>query len=211
MRSVFAVILAQALAAGCWTQQETPGGADADADTDTDNDTDTDTDTDSDSDGDLLGPDFVDALDTVGGCGDVYIYACGDYREGEVALFFTAQGYILGMYEDELDSLDQYFAFPSSEAALSVAVGTHLCDAECVDIPAPTPPVVWATFAPTSGSAYLYLEPMSDTWDEWYTPAKARLTLEETTFVPVEDDGGDPVHVEDLVLDGIDVGWLPGK
>lgn len=189
---------------GCWTQQETPGGADSDIDADSDADADTD------SDVDLLGPDFVDDLDNIGGCGDLYIYACGEYGAGEVALFFVAQGYVLEMYEAGLDMMDANFAMPSADAQLTVAVGTNLCDAECVDIPAPQPPVVWETFAPVSGNVLLSLVPQGTYWDEWYTPAWADLTLSGITFASDYGDEGDPVYVEELHLEGISVGWLPG-
>ncbi|MCK9462132.1 MAG: hypothetical protein M0R80_21105 [Proteobacteria bacterium] len=196
-----------AAAAGCY---EVASSSDAGA-PDADSDTDTDSDADSDTDQVQLSPGFEDNLTSWGGCGDVFLYGWGEHGDGQVELVFEIQGKVLSLYEAGGGGVGLGFALASSSggATLVVRLGLHLPDDDCTDIAADDT-VIWRSYAPVGGIAFLDLVTTADEWSEWNLPALATLELVGVALAPVEDDAGDPVTLPYLFVENISVGWFPG-
>jgi hypothetical protein len=200
-----------AIAIGC-DHVGMPAGGGAAPDSDSDSDADADTDADSDTDADAaLQPGFEDALTHWDGCADVHVYGWGEYGEGQIELVFEIQGKVLLLYEAGGGGVGLGFALASASggATLVVRLGLHLPDDDCTDIAADDT-VIWRSYAPVAGIAFLDLVTTADEWSEWDLPALADLELIDVMLAPVEDDAGDPVTLPYLFVENIGVGWFPG-
>jgi hypothetical protein len=218
-------ILAAAALAGCWHVGASPSGSGApdagDADTDADSDSDPDSDSDSHSDSDSqsdsqsdwveLLPGFEESLATCDGCSDVLVCCMGMYGDGDIELVFYFEGLAMDMFLAGWPDIDRERTLPDAEVTLEVRQGLILSNDECVDDVEPgEEPVVWRTYAATSGQAYIRLHALSEEWSEWDLPAEAYLELNDVVFAPSDGGPGDPVLLPHFVVEGVSVGWFPG-
>lgn len=148
---------------------------------------------------DLLGPDFGQHLDHLGGCADVIFFAVDDHDE--VMITFRADGLVAEAIAAGFETTT-VFDFPSADAELFVEQGSRISDATCDDVIENNGPDVDRTWVAVSGRATVRIRPVAVS-----DSGRGDLILED---VVLATGGGDQVTLERLEWLDVSVGWFPG-
>ncbi|MBT8337957.1 MAG: hypothetical protein KJO11_15225, partial [Gemmatimonadetes bacterium] len=105
---------------------------------------------------DLLGPDFVDDLDQLRSCADVFFFAIDD--ADRVMLTFSVAGPVAEA-QAAGETTTTPFDLPDPDVTLIVEQGSRVSDAACDDVIENGGPVVDRTWSAIDGSATLTIRP----------------------------------------------------